>query len=111
MKTLLFALLLCSCNQTNRALDDAARVKAELASIRADAERLANNADRLRSEAEARCSAALVVLREVDTVAPQVCAFAAMVPEGESSRVPCSKLAELSAAVKNVEKMCGLLGE
>lgn len=81
-----------ACAATQTALEDAARV---------------------RDEARLHCDAAISTLREVESAAPLVCGVAQLAPESSersAAERACDKRAQLTAAVRNVELACGLIG-
>lgn len=102
-----------ACTQANERLNDAEKIRAELASIRQDAEKLAQQAERIQAEARQRCDRALVVLEQVEATAPFACGLIEQTPDGEASKVPkalCAQRDKLPDAVSDVVRACNLIG-
>lgn len=105
---LTLAILPLACTQANTALEDAAKAQAQLEELRGQVVHLMTEVERIQAEGKARCDAALLVLRQLDAAAPYVCAF---VPaDNAQGQEYCAQQDKLTAAVRNVEKACGLIG-
>lgn len=113
MKWIVLLLAVTGCAGTNQALEDAAKVKAELESIRADAIALNQKLAAVQAKASGYCEQAIAVLHETEAVAPFACSLVDAAPDSDTTKgakIACAKQAMLPDAVRNVEKACGLIG-